>query len=118
MSERFKGKYRIKSSRNPYWDYGSNGSCFITICTHERETSFGKISYKKMYLSDIGEIAVKYWHEIPKHNSFTTLDEFIVMPDHVHGIININKPVIIQPAVAETMHATSQNQKQLNLSKP
>ena len=44
-----------------------------------------------MQLTEIGEIAQKYWNEIPKHFPFVELDEFVVMPNHVHGIIVINK---------------------------
>ena len=66
---------------------------FVTICTQNRIHYFGEISEGEMQLSQIGEMADKYWHEIPEHFPFVVLDEFVVMPDHIHGIINIDKPI-------------------------
>ncbi|MCD6585624.1 MAG: hypothetical protein J7K96_07675, partial [Desulfobacteraceae bacterium] len=52
---------------------------------------FGKIENGVMQLSDIGKMAEKYWQEIPNHVPFVKLDEFIVMPNHIHGIVIIEK---------------------------
>lgn len=90
--EKFNNKYRIPSARLQTWDYGNNGSYFITICTKNREHYFGKITEGEMIVSEIGFFAKKYWHEIPEHFPFVNLDEFVVMPNHVHGIIIIDKP--------------------------
>jgi len=87
----FKNKYRIESARLQNWDYGWNGKYFVTIVTKNRECYFGEISNGKMILNDLGEIAEKCWREIPEHFPFVILDEFIVMPNHVHGIIEIKK---------------------------
>jgi REP element-mobilizing transposase RayT len=91
MPEKYKNKYRIPSARLQNWDYGWNGAYFITICTHNREQYFGKIINKKMALSEIGILAEKYWYEIPQHFPFVKLGEFVVMPNHIHGIIIIDK---------------------------
>jgi putative transposase len=88
--EKFRNKYRIPSARLQNWDYGSNAPYFITICTANRENFFGDIE-KKMILSEIGKIAHHYWYEIPNHFPFVKLGEFVVMPNHVHGIIIIDK---------------------------
>jgi len=85
----FKNKYRIQSTRLVGWDYSSNGIYFITINTKFGKNYFGKIINKKMYLNNIGKIIKKYWYEIPNHFSNIKLDEFIVMPNHIHGIIII-----------------------------
>jgi len=92
MSEKFRGKYRIQSSRCPNWDYRSNAAYFITICTYNREHFFGEIMNKKMILSEIGKIAEHFWYEIPEHFQFVKLDAFITMPNHIHGIIIIDNP--------------------------
>jgi REP element-mobilizing transposase RayT len=92
MSEKYKNKYRIKSARLENWDYGSNGMYFITICTQNREHFFGDCVDEEMQLNAIGELAYKYWNEIPKHFPFITLGEFVVMPNHTHGILIIDKP--------------------------
>ncbi|MRT94355.1 transposase [Ancylomarina sp. 16SWW S1-10-2] len=91
MSEKFQNKYRIKSTRLQNWDYGSNAAYFVTICTQNREHYFGEITNGIMQLSEIGYIANKYWLEIPVHFLFVELEEFVIMPNHVHGIIIINK---------------------------
>ena len=92
MSDKFNGKYRIKSARLQYWDYSNNGLYFVTICTANRELYFGHIVNGEMQLSEIGHMANKFWKEIPEHFLFVELDEFVIMPNHVHGIIIINKP--------------------------
>ena len=91
MAEKFRNKYRIPSARLQSWDYGWNSAYFITICTHNRTNFFGKILNGKIRLSEIGKIAHTYWHEIPNHFPFAALGEFIAMPNHIHGIIIINK---------------------------
>ncbi len=89
--KKYRNKYRIESTRLQNWDYGWNGAYFITICTHNREHYFGEIVDGKMKPTDIGKLAEKYWYEIPKHFQFVKLNEFIVMPNHIHGIIIIDK---------------------------
>ena len=63
----YKNKYRSESARLGNWDYGSNATYFVTICTGCREWYFGDIINDEMIFSDIGEIAYNYWTDIPKH---------------------------------------------------
>lgn len=84
---KFKNKYRIESARLKGYNYSSAGAYFITICVKNRECLFGDVVNGKMEYSEIGEIAKQCWLEIPKHFSFVKLDEWIVMPNHVHGIL-------------------------------
>ena len=93
MTEKYQNKYRVPSARLQSWDYSSNAAYFITICTAKRTHFFGQIINGKMNLSEQGKLANQYWLEIPDHFSFVFLDEFIVMPNHMHGIIIINKPL-------------------------
>ena len=90
---KFKNKYRIASARAQWWDYGWNGAYFITICTKNREHFFGEINNGKMVLSPTGVIADILWHEIPNHAPFVELGDFVVMPNHIHGILILDKPV-------------------------
>ena len=69
------------------WDYSWNAAYFITICTANRENYFGEIENQKMKLSHAGVLADVFWHEIKNHAQNIELDEYIVMPNHVHGII-------------------------------
>lgn len=102
MSELFKDKYRIKSTRLQDWNYSSEGFYFITICTHKRIPYFGEIVGGEIKLSEIGVVVKQYWNEIPMHYKNISLDKFTIMPNHIHGIIiiNYNMPV-------ETCHGMS-----------
>ncbi|WP_298307621.1 transposase [Flavobacterium sp.] len=91
MQNKFKNKYRIPSARLQTWDYSNNGAYFITICTQNREHFFGNIQNGIMQLSEIGKLAEQYWFEIPNHFPFIELGNFVIMPNHVHGILIINK---------------------------
>ena len=120
MTDKFQDKYRIPSARLQNWDYGSNAIYFVTICTQERELYFGEISEEKIVLSEIGEIAHRFWNEIPNHFPFVELGEYVVMPNHVHGILIFNKlveaynqvetPKLGVSTTAETIVATKTDQ--------
>jgi len=90
--KKYRNKYRIPSARASWWDYGRNAAYFVTICTQNRECWFGEITDGVMGLSGIGHIANSCWYETPNHFPFVELGAHIVMPNHVHGIIIINKP--------------------------
>lgn len=83
--------HRDGSLRAPWWDYQSTGAYFITLCTENRKTHFGHIYNKKMCLSLEGAMAYEIWEDLPNHFSYVHTGEFIVMPDHVHGIICIKR---------------------------
>ena len=88
----YSNKYRTKSLRLPYKDYRENGGYFVTICTQNRLCFFGDIKNDKVQLSSIGKIAHQFWADIPQHFNYIDLDAFIIMPNHIHGIIIINQP--------------------------
>lgn len=94
MSNKYKGIYRGQTFRLKNWDYASEGCYFITIATQNRTHFFGEIREGKMILSELGELALKYWQEIPNQFSFIKLNEFVIMPNHIHGILIIdNLPI-------------------------
>ena len=93
MQNKFQNKYRIPSARLQTWDYANNGAYFITICTQNRHHFFGTIQNQEMQLSEIGKLAAQFWMEIPNHFPFIELGNFVVMPNHVHGILIINHSV-------------------------
>lgn len=99
MSEKFQNKYRSESARLKNWDYGSNGAYFITICTKNREHFFGEIDMVShtMQLNQIGKLAEQFWLEIPVHFPFVELGEFVVMPNHTHGVLMIDKKINPEP---------------------
>ena len=111
MQNKFQNKYRIPSSRLQTWDYGTNGAYFITICTQNREHFFGIVQNGTVQLSEIGKIAEQLWIEIPNQFPFIELGNFVVMPNHVHGMLIINK--IVSPSV-ETRFIASNNIESLD----
>lgn len=116
--EKYLNKYRNDSTRLNNRDYGANGSYFVTLITKNRKDYFGRVEryaagtqniasqqnvetqdlaslpdghFVSVCLTEIGKIAHQYWTEIPDHFPFVILDEFIIMPNHVHGILSFNK---------------------------
>lgn len=82
-------KRNRKNNRLEDYDYSQDGYYFVTICTRDRAECFGEIRDNKMILSKIGEIVDQCWQEIPRHFPDVELDEYAIMPNHVHGIIII-----------------------------
>jgi REP element-mobilizing transposase RayT len=75
------------------YDYASDGAYFITIVTHDREALFGSVVDGEMVLNDFGRIVESTWYDLVNHNANIGLDDFVVMPNHIHGIIVIFEPV-------------------------
>jgi putative transposase len=82
--------YHRRSVRLKGFDYSQNGYYFVTICLQNRECLLGNIIQGKMMLFDAGLIVNEWWQKLPTKYLGVRLDEFIVMPNHVHGIINID----------------------------
>ncbi len=96
MAEKFRNKYRVSSARLQNWDYGSNGAYFITICTKEMQHFFGEVVDKKMILNSVGTLAEEYWIDILKEFPYVELSNFQIMPNHMHGILIIDKSVAVE----------------------
>ena len=90
--------YKLDPNRRSYrklgWNYGGDGAYFVTICTKNRRHFFGKGIQKEIALTLIGNIAKEFWSEIPNHYPYVRLGEYVVMPNHVHGIIIIDKTIL------------------------
>ena len=80
---------RRKQIRLREYDYSTPAGYFVTICTRDHIHLFGEIVDAHMKLSKTGETAVRCWKELPQHFDGIELDEFVVMPNHIHGIIII-----------------------------
>lgn len=109
--DKFRNKYRIPSARAQWWDYSNAGAYFITICTAHRTCFFGEIvtstDVETRFIASLqptrltaslqptrsGELAIQFWRQITKQFNFIELGPFVVMPNHVHGILVINDPV-------------------------
>ena len=96
--ELFRDKYRVPSTRLPGYDYGQSGAYFVTICTAGRLPYFGTIEvpggdWDAAFVrpTAIGQRVLSGWASIPHFASFVTLDAFVLMPDHVHGLLLFDK---------------------------
>lgn len=112
--DKFQNKYRIPSARLQHWDYRWAGAYFITICTNDRLHYFGKIENGKMALSAVGILADVFWYEIKNHAQNVELGEFVVMPNHIHGILILTGNIADRDNDSDsdsdsvqTLHATS-----------
>lgn len=96
MAEKYLGLFKKESMRLQNHDYGTRCTYFVTIDTYNMNEYFGAFMPAQtghdpsIQLTTIGMIARDYWMEIPKHYGFVELDAFIIMPNHIHGIINFN----------------------------
>lgn len=106
MAQYFQNKYWIDSIRLRGYDYLNEGAYFITICTHHKEHYFGECNHGEMQLNTAGLIAEQCWAEIPNHFPNTSIGEFVVMPNHVHGILVIDEKMIVERAPLSSSVAT------------
>jgi len=81
--------HQRRSIRLATWNYHDSGAYFVTICTHNRLELFGRCAGGELVLSCFGKIVEDAWRAIPEHCPTAATDEFIVMPNHVHGILSI-----------------------------
>jgi putative transposase len=81
---------RRDSLRLSSWDYASPAWYFVTICTHRRKLLFGKIVDERMQLNTWGEIVEESWKWLADQYAFVSLDEYVIMPNHLHGVISLH----------------------------
>ena len=77
------------SIRKAEYDYAAPGDYFVTLCTRNRDPLLGRIAEGKVFLSAFGRIADDEWHVLPERFPMIRLDEFTIMPNHVHGIVTV-----------------------------
>ncbi len=105
----YQDKFRTASTRLPEWDYATPSAYFVTICTKGMRCCFGKVRNGEVILNKAGITAQENWLAIPSHYNNVVLDSFIIMPNHIHGILILSDPDLPthQSVTVETLHATS-----------
>jgi REP element-mobilizing transposase RayT len=80
-----------RSIRLPHYDYSQSGIYFVTICTHQKQCLFGEIKQGEMIFNQIGKMVAQEWLKSSIIRQEIELDEWIIMPNHLHGIVVITK---------------------------
>jgi len=91
MNKNFKPTNQRKNLRLPDFDYSQDGLYFVTIVTQNRVCLFGAVDNKKMILNDVGKMIEQVCQEMPQFMSKVSLEYYVIMPNHFHGIIVINQ---------------------------
>ena len=86
----YQNKYRIETTRLRGWDYSRDGFYFVTVCVKNRKYLLGDIIGGSMKLNKYGMIVNDCWFDLPNHYPNIKLDAFCIMPNHIHGIIEID----------------------------
>ncbi|MBT4511256.1 MAG: transposase [Chloroflexi bacterium] len=85
----YKDKYHTETTRLADWDYTGTGWYFVTVCTRNREESLGRIVDGELVLSRAGHIVGEEWAKTAELRLYVHMDQMIIMPNHVHGIVVI-----------------------------
>ncbi len=107
-------KHHRRSIRLKGYDYAQLGAYFVTICTYQRQCWFGEILDGRMYLNQIGNVVVQEWVRSSQIRQEIELDTWVIMPNHIHGIVlitDINK-VVAQSLVS--LHTPTSNPEPLH----
>jgi putative transposase len=92
-------RHHRRSIRLRGYDYTKAGAYFVTICAYQRKPIFGEVCDRAVRLSKVGHVVTRCWMALPRHFSGVELDSWVLMPDHLHGVI------IIQANIAATWAA-------------
>ena len=88
-----------RSIRLQGYNYAQAGAYFVTICSQQRAHLFGEIAEGKMLLNECGHIVEQVWHELPQHYANISLAEFVIMPNHIHGVIILTENISVRAGV-------------------
>jgi REP element-mobilizing transposase RayT len=103
------GLHRRRPIRIPEYDYTAPGRYYVTICVRNRECLLGRIRNGGIHLNELGRIVQRTWDELPRHYSNIFLDAFVIMPNHVHGIIGITDCGAVDGADSNASVGTDSN---------
>ena len=103
----FQNKFRVESTRLPEYDYSTGGWYFVTINILNHQNFLGTIHNDKMILNAVGKIVESEWLNTPNIRKNVSLDYYVIMPNHVHGIICIEG--LKEPNIGKPIKSTAQN---------
>lgn len=95
-----------KRLRLSEYNYSQTGYYFVTLCTHNFINLFGRVGNEKVILTTVGKIVLTNWEKTSLLHDYAELDEFVVMPNHIHGIIIIDEPRVVDAKFASPTDRT------------
>jgi putative transposase len=101
-------KHHRRSIRLKAYNYSQSGMYFVTICTRNRECLFGAVTDNEVRLTDSGRLASVAWKKLPFRFPIVSLDSFVVMPNHIHGIIIVGAQFIAPPSMPHNHQDTAE----------
>ncbi|MFQ6678696.1 MAG: transposase [Fidelibacterota bacterium] len=113
----YKRSLERKHNRLPDYNYSNPGYYFITICTKNKIPFFASIKDHIINLNSLGKIAHECWTAIPNHFGHVSLDEFVIMPNHIHGIIAIKPSIITNVGDADLLPLHGVNRSKMLIPK-
>lgn len=116
--DKYKNKYRIKSHRKPNWNYSADGLYFLTIITQNRECNLGEIVNNEMILSDFGKIVEAEWFESFEIRKELILHMFVLMPNHLHTIVEIFNVDDVEMNRNNRIHCDNRDNRQCRDTRP
>ena len=87
------------------YDYSGAGAYFVTICAKQHGLLFGEVANEEMHLNDVGRVVNTVWYALPERFFGLELDAFVVMPNHVHGIVTLVGRNSLRPKVPRPWRA-------------
>ncbi len=101
-----------RSIRLKNYDYSQPGAYFVTICSQNRQCLFGENKNAAIILNDAGRMITNIWHQIPDYYPGNGIGEFVVMPNHIHGIIFVGVGLCAYPEMGQPQRVAPTRQKQ------
>jgi putative transposase len=98
--------YKIKSIRIPEYDYSTENYYFVTICSFQKQKIFSEIKNGNIYLTEIGKIIKDEWSKTEQIRDNAIMDDFVIMPNHIHGIIVLNSKVCAEKTTRRVVSTT------------
>ncbi len=100
------------------YDYSLPGAYFVTTCIYNRESILGDVEEGKVVLSGLGTIVLDCWNELPRHYPCVRLGEFVVMPNHIHGIVILSEGDVVSETLPPSVGAGLRVSRPMNVLSP
>ncbi len=106
-------KHHRRSIRLKGYDYSRTGVYFVTLCTDQRRYLLSTINQHEVALTEFGGVLAQKWQELARYDGRVAIDEYVLMPDHLHGLIVLHHPPNADPPIRLSLSNLIQRFKSL-----